>query len=111
MKISGIRTLISLCLLILGSAVLFSALKEIADTPEIKAVESVRFAQSDSGLININTADANELEMLYGIGKKRANDIIEFRTSHGRFVTTEDLMRVDGISNKIFERIKDYITV
>jgi comEA protein len=111
MKNSGIRTLIFLCLIILGSAVLFSTLKEIADTPEIKSVEPVSFAQSDNSLVNINTADSSELESLYGIGKKRADDIIELRTVHGRFVTTEDLMRVDGISRKIFERIKDYITV
>lgn len=111
MKNSGIRTLIFLCLIILGSAVLFSTLKEIADTPEIKSVEPVSFAQSDNSLVNINTADSSELESLYGIGKKRADDIIEFRTVHGRFVTAEDLMRVDGISRKIFERIKDYITV
>ena len=111
MKNSGIRTLIFICLITLGSAVLFSTLKEIADTPEIKAVEPVSFAQSDNSLVNINTADANELESLYGIGEKRASDIIEFRTVHDKFVTTEDIMRVDGISQKIFEQIKDFITV
>ena len=111
MKNSGIRTLIFMCLLILGSAVLFSALKEIADTPQIKAVEPVSHTQVGSELININTADAQELEKLYGIGEKRANDIIEFRTTYGKFATAEDIMRVNGISKKIFEQIKDYITV
>lgn len=111
MKNSGIRTLIFICLITLGSAVLFSTFKEAADKPEIKAVEYITFTQGNSNLVNINNADADELKTLYGIGEKRASDIIEFRTVHGKFVTTEDIMRVDGISQKIFEQIKDFITV
>ena len=111
MKSSATRTLIFLCLITVGFAVLFSTLKETADKPGLKPVTPIITTESDSDLININTADADELQKLYGIGEKRAEDIIEFRKTHGRFVTKEDLMRIDGISRRHFEQIKDFITV
>ncbi len=111
MKSSATRTLIFICLMSFSFAVLFSTLKGIADKPDLKPVIPVVTTQGDSTLININTADTDELQRLYGIGDKRAEDIIEFRKTHGRFVTTQDLMRIDGISRKLFEQIKEFITV
>ncbi len=111
MKSSATRTLIFICLLTAGFAVLFSTLKGIADKPDLNPVTPVVITEGDNALININTADADELTRLYGIGEKRAEDIIEFRKTHGRFVTTEDLMRIDGISRAMFEQIKEFITV
>lgn len=94
-----------------GFAVLFSTLKGIADKPDIKPVTPFVTTEGDSALININTADKEELTSLYGIGEKRAEDIIEFRKTHGRFVTKEDLMRIDGISREMYEQIEEFITV
>lgn len=56
--------------------------------------------------ININTADAAALDALDGIGEKKAEAIIAYRTEHGEFKTLEDLKEVPGIGDKMFEKIK-----
>ena len=62
-------------------------------------------------LININTAGAEELMTLQGVGKAYAERIIEFREKNGPFKKVEDLLNVRGIGEKTFERIKGRITV
>ncbi|OQW98951.1 MAG: hypothetical protein BWK73_51445 [Thiothrix lacustris] len=56
--------------------------------------------------ININTADAAALDALDGIGEKKAEAIIAYRTEHGEFKALEDLKEVPGIGDKMFEKIK-----
>ena len=65
----------------------------------------------DHSPININTALAEELVQLKGIGPKKATAITEYRENHGPFITPEDLMKVPGIGPKTFEANKDRITV
>ncbi|MDX1707527.1 MAG: helix-hairpin-helix domain-containing protein [Desulfobacterales bacterium] len=64
----------------------------------------------DHSRIDINTASAEELVQLKGIGPKKAADIIEFRKSHGPFQEPKDLVRVPGIGPKTFEANKERIT-
>jgi competence protein ComEA len=64
-----------------------------------------------SGKININTATAAELDQLPGIGPALAQRIIDYRTQNGPFKTIEDLKKVKGIGDALFEQIKDRITV
>ena len=61
--------------------------------------------------ININSAGADELIKLPGIGIKTAEKIIEYRKKNGLFVSTQRLMDVKGISSGKFDKIKDYIAV
>lgn len=61
--------------------------------------------------VNINTATAEELEALPGIGTELARRIIEYRTVNGPFTDPEDIQNVDGIGSGKFEAIKDLITV
>ena len=61
--------------------------------------------------VNINTATAEELTSLSGIGESRAQSILRYRESNGAFQSIEDLMKVEGIKSGIFEKIKDYIEV
>ena len=63
------------------------------------------------GLININTADAEVLKTLPGIGDSKANAIISYRQEHGFFTSIEDIMKINGIKEGVFNNIKDYITV
>ena len=67
-------------------------------------------ADANNGLININTASADELKTLSGIGDVTAEKIIEYRSSKS-FKSKEDIMSVDGIGSKTYEKIKDRITV
>ncbi len=64
-----------------------------------------------SDIININTASAEQLQTLPGIGKVMANNIVDYRTTHGGFSTVEEIKEVDRIDDKLFEKIKDKITV
>ncbi len=63
------------------------------------------------GKININTASAAELQNLPRIGPKVAQRIVDYRTQNGPFKKIEDIMKVRGIGEKVFDQIKDLITV
>ena len=65
----------------------------------------------DNGLVNINQASASQLTALPGIGETRAREIVAYRDKHGSFSKPEDIMKVSGIKEGTFEKIKDYITV
>lgn len=64
-----------------------------------------------SGKININTADEQSLMTLAGIGESKAKMIIEYRTSNGSFTSIEDIMKIQGIKEGVFNKIKNDITV
>jgi competence protein ComEA len=66
---------------------------------------------ADDGKININTADAAQLMQIPGIGESRAEAILSYRRENGSFSSVEDIMKVSGIKNALFEKMKDYITV
>lgn len=68
-------------------------------------------AQGIADVININTAPKEVLVGLDGIGDKMAQRIITYRTEHGPFETIQDIMKVNGIGDKKFEKIKSRITV
>lgn len=66
---------------------------------------------SEGGKVNINTADEDELMTISGIGESRAKAIIAYREENGKFASIEDIMKIDGIKEKMFEKIRDSITV
>lgn len=61
--------------------------------------------------ININTASAEELDTLSGIGPSRAQAIISYREKYNGFKSIEEIKNIKGIGDAIFEQIKDMITV
>ena len=80
---------------------------------EVKKDEAAKSNQALAAMekININKADAGTLTTLKGIGKDRAQKIIEYREKNGLFQKPEDLMNIKGIGRKIFEQNKDFITI
>ncbi len=66
---------------------------------------------SMNGLVNINTAEENELSAIPGIGAGKAAAIIQYRQENGNFASIEDIMKVSGIKEGTFEKIEDKITV
>lgn len=62
-------------------------------------------------LVNINTADADELDTLPGVGPSTAQAIIDDRTQNGPFKSVDDLMRVSGIGEKKLEKMRSSICV
>ena len=61
--------------------------------------------------ININTASVEQLMTLKGIGESRARDIVDYRMRNGSFKKTEDVMKVNGIKEAAYSKIKDDICV
>ncbi len=66
--------------------------------------------QQDAG-VDLNTADKAALCTLPGIGESRAESILAYRDEHGPFKRIEDIMKVSGIKEAAFEKIKDRIRV
>ena len=66
---------------------------------------------SNTGLININTASQDELETLPGIGEVIAGNIIDYREDNGSFSSIEEIKNVNRIGDKLYEQIKDLITI
>ncbi len=64
----------------------------------------------EGGLVNINTADAETLMGLPGIGEVKAAAIIAYREEHGPFQYPEELLNVSGIGEGILEDLLDYVT-
>jgi len=69
-----------------------------------------RASEAAGARININTASAAELEELPGIGASKAQAIVAFRAKEP-FAKPDDLRKVKGIGDKLFESIKDQVTV
>lgn len=61
--------------------------------------------------IPINTADAEELQLLPGIGPVLAQRIVEWRQANGAFVIVEDLLAVEGIGMTKLQEIRDFIVI
>ena len=64
-----------------------------------------------TGLVNINTASLDSLMTLPGIGKSKAESIISYREEKGKFAVIEDIMKITGIKDAVFSKIKDRICV
>lgn len=88
---------------------------EVPDDSQVQQWQQASMAGENppagSGKVNINTATREELMTLKGIGEARAEDIIRFREKQGYFQAIEDIMKVPGIKDAAFEKIKDEITV
>ena len=83
---------------------------QIPTKEEAESMEAESKEASD-GLVNINTADLDELMTLSGIGEARAQAIISYREENGPFAVIEDIMKVPGIKESAFSKIKAKIKV
>ena len=78
----------------------------------ILAVSSLAMAAGDvaNEVVNINTAGAEQLQLLPRVGPALANRIIEFRESNGLFKTVDELVAVKGIGETSLAKLEPYIT-
>ena len=110
-KLKAVRTE----LILLGlTAVFLSGLLTVSyrdrATAEV-AVTAEHVLPPEVTLVDLNTAEAEELATLPGIGEGLAKRIVDYRTEHGPFEGPEGLMEVSGIGEKKLEELRDYITV
>ena len=68
-------------------------------------------AQEPAPRVDLNRATAQELETLPQVGPVIAERIIEFRTKQGPFKTVDDLLKVQGVGEKLLARLRDRLTV
>jgi competence protein ComEA len=65
----------------------------------------------DVAPVNINTADVKELMKLEGVGRRVAEKIVEYRDTHGPFKKPEELRKVEGVGNGLWERNRTRIVI
>ena len=83
----------------------------IPTASEAETMQTMTEYAASDGLVNINTASMQELMTLPGIGEAKAADIIQYREEYGEFQTINDIMKISGIKDALFQKIKDRITV
>ena len=82
----------------------------IEETSGKATLPNTNSSQSKQGTVNINAATLEELQTIKGIGKKKAEAILQYRKEHGPFRTKEDLLQVKGIGKKALEAIESQVT-
>lgn len=80
-------------------------------SPDFLGSSSHTASQKPAAKININTADARELDALPGIGEVKAQAIVDYREANGPFAAPEELMKVKGIGQATYNKLKDLITI
>ena len=75
----------------------------------LKDNDVITFEKIKDDRISINTSNIEQLDQLPGIGESTAKKIIEYRNKNGLFHNIEDLMKIEGIKQSKFEKLKDYI--
>ncbi len=93
------------------------SVKDKEELPIITSDSSFSIRTEESGIqkenvmVNINTANVEELQELPGIGSSIAEKIVAYRKENGKFNTIEDIQNVSGIGNSKFNKIKNNICV
>ena len=64
-----------------------------------------------TGVVNLNTADLDQLQLLPGVGEKRAAAILDLRKSKGGFKSVEELTQVKGVGESMLERLRPHLAV
>jgi competence protein ComEA len=77
---------------------------------EASAASRKKSNKAVEGVVNLNTANVSQLDVLPGVGEKAAKRIIEYRTKTA-FIRSEDLVRVKGFGKKKFEKLKAHLSV
>ena len=83
----------------------------LSDGEQILVLEESQLIVQGGGFVSLNRATEQELESLPGIGPSTAKKIADFRTKIGSFSAIEQLLEVPGIGPKLFDQIRDQITL
>lgn len=100
-----------------GQKILIASYEESEDAAKTAQTTSdsnsyaTQNSSADDERVNINTADSVTLQTIPGIGPSKAERIIEYRNTVGRFDKIEDIKNISGIGDKTFDSIKAYIKV
>ncbi|MDH3684851.1 MAG: helix-hairpin-helix domain-containing protein [Myxococcales bacterium] len=90
---------------------LIAALAAVGFAALIAAASAPPATAATTGVVNVNTASALELERLPGIGESKAKAIVAHREDHGAYQQVEDLLEVKGIGDGALERIRKLVVI
>jgi competence protein ComEA len=93
------------------AAIALSATSLSAQTKAPVAKATAGTTAATAAPVNLNTATADQLATIPGVGAKMAERIIDYRQKNGGFKKIEDLMNVSGVGEKSFLKMKPLITV
>ena len=79
--------------------------------PGVWAADTAATEQAATERVNLNTATAEDLVRLKGIGEKTATAIVEYRDQNGPFRSVDELLQVKGIGKKKLEALRPFLTV
>lgn len=89
-----------------GQMLYFPTKEEAAELKEAQKILQQAETEEAAGIVNINTADKEQLCTLPGVGESRAADIIAYREKSGGFKRIEEIMNVPGIKEGAYEKLK-----
>lgn len=106
--------LVGIALLLLGGILLF----QVFNVPSLQTNSQNKLTQDTTResttqvvALNLNTATAEQLMNIEGLGVVKANAIIHYREENGGFSTVEEIMEVSGIGEAIYEKTKNFLCV
>ena len=97
--------------LLLVALVLATAPAVAAPSAGVGPVLQTQEAATPAGVVNINSASIEQLQLLPRIGPTVAKRIVEFREQNGRFENPEDLLLIEGIGDRTFEQLERWIRI
>lgn len=94
-----------------GQMIYIPAVGEEITADMTSVLQDGHLQHTDSGKVNINTANLEDLMGLPGIGEGKAQSILQYRQEHGSFQSIEEIMNVEGIKEGTYSKFKDQITI
>lgn len=92
-------------------AIAFLIMPSLVVNEAIATEKPVTQSQVKQTKVNLNKASIEQLSTLKGIGIKKAEAIVEYRSTYGKFKSVDDLLNVSGIGEKFIAKNKMYLEI
>jgi competence ComEA-like helix-hairpin-helix protein len=109
-KNTALACLLAVCILFIGFAGGFFLGRNMNHTDVQHTHRPAATTENPGAKLNINTATVAQLRSLPGVGPVLAERILTYRQEHGDFISTEQLLLVEGIGEALLDSLKDHIT-